>query len=376
MSAPNKQIEHLPTESLVLDNANPRLAEFGIKKGADPVEVLQILWEHMAIEELVYSIVAHGFFDTEPVIVIEEGTKFVVIEGNRRLAAVQIILDPSLVDNRLDGETLKRLKTFDKSRLRTLPVIKVGSRQDAWTFIGFKHINGPAKWNSFAKAQYVAQVHKSFGIPLKEIAYQVGDTHNTVQKLFQGMMVIEQAERQDLFHRDDVKRDRLYFSHLYTGLQYEGVKEFLAIEDASIETDTPIPIEKAKELKEVLRWMYGSKKESVEPAIKSQNPDLRRLESVIKKKESIAALRDGVSLEEAFELSRPKTSVFEESLYSGKRELQKAWSFVNEGYAGDKSLLGAAGQIANLADDLYKRMEEIHRGESPQPVRKRYTDGE
>lgn len=352
------KIERKPIEDLELDWKNPRLAEFGIKKNTPPEEIFLILWKNMALEEIVTSLVAHGFFDTEPLIVVLEDKKFVVLEGNRRLAAVKIVLNPSLVENKLDPNILERRTDEILSSLKALPVIVVNSRQEAWRFIGFKHINGPAKWNSFAKAQHIAQVHKEYNIALDEIAFQVGDTHKTVQKLFQGMMVIEQAEREKLFDREDVKRGRLYFSHLYTALQYEGFKEYLSINDVNIENQAPVPDDKKNNLQELLLWLYGSKKQSIEPVIKTQNPDLKKLENVIQNREAIAALRTGMALEASYELSRPRSTVFEESLFAAKREIQRAWSNVSEGFNGSVELLRTAGTIAGIADELYSKMEE------------------
>lgn len=352
------KIERKPVDDLELDWKNPRLAEFGISQNTQPEEIFQILWKNMALEEIVTSLVAHGFFDTEPLIVLEEGGKFIVLEGNRRLAAVKIVRNPNLVENKLDPIVLERINIEIRNSLDTLPVIVVGSRQEAWRFIGFKHINGPAKWNSFAKAQHIAQVHKEYNIPLDEIAFQVGDTHKTVQKLFQGMMVIEQAERDKIFDREDIKKGRLYFSHLYTALQYEGFKEYLSISDAKMEDQAPVPTNQKDNLKELLVWLYGSKKRGIDPVIKTQNPDLKRLENVIQNREAIAALRNGVSLEASYELSRPRSTVFEESLFAAKREIQKAWSNVNEGFSGSIELLKTAGTIASIADELYSKMEE------------------
>jgi len=198
------QIEYPAIEDLKLDWKNPRLAEFGIKENDDNKEIFRILWENMALEEIVYSIVAHGFFTTEPLIALKGSN--IVLEGNRRLAAVRIVLDPGLVENKLDNTVLERITPDLQSSLKTLPVIYVEDRHEAWRFIGFKHINGPTQWNSFAKAQYISQINSEFKIPLKEIAFQVGDTHKTVQKLFEGIKVIEQAERIKVFDREDVKR--------------------------------------------------------------------------------------------------------------------------------------------------------------------------
>ena len=62
------------------------------------------------------------------------------------------------------SEAIKNLLNLQESfrnSLNRIPVIFVNERKDAWKYIGFKHINGPAKWGSYAKAQYISQIKKS-----------------------------------------------------------------------------------------------------------------------------------------------------------------------------------------------------------------------
>jgi transcriptional regulator with XRE-family HTH domain len=142
------------------------------------------------------------------------------------LAAVKCILHPDFADIiGFNRNTLSVSEDVFKS-LQEIPVIFVEDRKEAWKFIGFKHINGPAKWGSYAKAQYISQIRNEFGISLEEIALQIGDTNKTVQKLYQGLQVIEQAEKINRFDRRDIQAPRLYFSHLYTGLNMRDLKNF------------------------------------------------------------------------------------------------------------------------------------------------------
>jgi hypothetical protein len=353
-----KKIDYISPDELSFDWSNPRISEFNISSKAKDDEIIEILWDAMGVEEIVLSIKASGFFDNEPLIAIRENKKNVVIEGNRRLAAVKCILHPEYADSIGFNKNLLTVTAEVKATLKEIPVIFVAERKEAWKFIGFKHINGPAKWGSYAKAQYISQIKNDFGISLEEIASQIGDTNKTVQKLYQGLQVIEQAESLNKFDRSDIIAPRLYFSHLYTGLNYEGFKDFLSLKDVPEDTKNPVPPEKYENLGDLLVWLYGSKNKEVQPIIQSQNPDLRHLDEVIKKKEAVLALRDGVSLIQAYEISQPKDKTFEQNLLEAKRALQKAQSYLTEGFDGrDESLLKHAGTIAQIADDLYEAME-------------------
>lgn len=346
-------------DTLSFDYKNPRIAEFSITAQTPSKEIVKILWNVMGVEEIVLSIKASGFFDHEPLIAVKEDGKDIVIEGNRRLAAVQCILNPELADFIGINKNLLSVPDKIKKTLEEIPVIFVDQRKDAWKFIGFKHINGPAKWGSYAKAQYISEIKNEYNISLDEIASQIGDTHKTVQKLYQGLQVIEQAEEAGIFDRSDISANRLYFSHLYTGLTYDGFKEYLGLKDVSEEVKNPVPKDKLDHLEETLTWIFGSKKKELDPVIQSQNPDLRRLEAVIKSKEATYALRDGISLIHAYEISQPKNETFEQSLLEAKRALQKAQSYQTEGFDGsDETMLKQAGTIANMADELYQSMEQ------------------
>lgn len=354
-----KKIDYINPDELSFDWSNPRISEFNISPKAKDDDIIKILWDAMGVEEIVLSIKASGFFDNEPLIAIRENKKNVVIEGNRRLAAVKCILHPEYADSIGFNKNLLTVTTEVKATLKEIPVIFVAERKEAWKFIGFKHINGPAKWGSYAKAQYISQIKNNFGISLEEIASQIGDTNKTVQKLYQGLQVIEQAESLNKFDRSDIQAPRLYFSHLYTGLNYEGFKDFLSLKDVPEDTNNPVPPEKYDNLGDLLIWLYGSKSKEVQPIIQSQNPDLRHLDEVIKKKEAVLALRDGVSLIQAYEISQPKDKTFEQNLLEAKRALQKAQSYLTEGFDGkDESLLKHAATIAQIADDLYEAMEK------------------
>lgn len=347
-------IDQVNTEELCFDHDNPRLAEYGISQSTPESEILKILWEAMDIRELVQSISASGFFPQEALIVAEENKKKIVIEGNRRLAAVKVLLAGT--SGTEGGWPIPEITQEARDSLQTLPVI-YSSRKDAWRFLGFKHVNGPAKWSSYAKARYIASVHSQFGISLSDIANQIGDRHNTVQRLYRGLMVLEQAERTGVYGQEKVFNSRLAFSHLYTGLDYEGIRDFINVEPKERETSAPVPTNRLKELGELLVWMYGNKAERRKPVVQSQNPDLRLLNAVVASREAIAALRSGNTLSEAYEISRPAESVFEEALLASKRELTTARASLSGGYDNSQELLKIAASIATLADDLYKEMD-------------------
>ncbi|MCA9110874.1 MAG: hypothetical protein KDA52_13055, partial [Planctomycetaceae bacterium] len=121
-------------------------------------------------------------------------------------------------------------------------------------------------------------------------------------------------------------------------------------------------------LGELCVWMYGSKRQSRPPVVQTQSPDLWHLNDVLKSREATAALRDDNDLENAYQISRPQNAVFEEALLRAKRDLTRARGTLTTGYDGSEELLRIAGDVADLADDVYREMERKRR-----PPRKRKT---
>ena len=347
------EIIHLRADELSFDTENPRMVEFNITSTTSEEKILSLLWDNMAVDEIVMSILAHGFFPMEAIYVVVENGKNVVVEGNRRLAAVKSILHPDKVSGRRTEKFLPNITASKISELeKGLPVIMLENREAAWRYIGFKHVNGAAKWGSYAKAQYIYLVHTDYGKSLEEIAEQIGDTNYTVKKLYQGLMVIKEAERRIGFQTEDTYSERIYFSHLYTALGYEGFKRYL---DIQLEDDgnINIPKEQTEHLKDVMIWLYGSRSNDVKPIVRTQNPDLRRLDAVLGSKEATYALHSDASLDEAYEIAQGGAHVLMEALIKAKLAVQKALAN-SSSYEGDEENLKIAGTIANTADTLYK----------------------
>ncbi len=347
------EITTMKVSDLVFDVRNPRLIEFDLAANATESEIIAVLWEAMDVRELALSIAASGFFQHEPLIVASERGRNVVIEGNRRLAAVKILLDATLAKEL--NANVPAVTEADKAALKTLPCLP-STREAAWRYLGFKHVNGPVKWSSYAKSQYIADVHRNFGVPLEDIAQQIGDTHRTVQRLFRGLMVIEQAERLKVFNRENRWYRHFSFSHLYTGLDYPGISSYISLRPERDEDPEPVPPEKKEELRQLCLWLYGSRREEIRPVIQSQNPHLRQLDAVLSNRGATTDLRRNGDLSYAFESSRPSSNRFEESLLAAREHLQKAHSMLSEGYEDSEELLRIAGTVANLADDLYNAM--------------------
>jgi hypothetical protein len=321
-------------DSLLLDANNARLA--ATAPDGSQKDLLRVLWSEMAVAEVAVSIALNGYFPHEELLVIPHDTqanKFIVVEGNRRLAAVKLLRDESLRKSvgatDLDGVATKAKTLPDK-----LPVVEYPAREALWAYLGFQHVNGVRPWDAYSKASYVAHVHEDYGRPLATIAANIGDYHSTVKRLYRGFVVLRQAEAQLGFDKEDCARGRFYFSHLYTALDQKPFQEFLGIDpDKSLAKD-PVPKDRLQNLRELMVWLYGRKAEKLRPVIQTQAPDLNILRDVIGNKRGLKALRTGVSLMQAYEATVGEPALFGQALGQAITYLEHAMRLVTRGYAG------------------------------------------
>jgi hypothetical protein len=361
----------VPIDELNLDPENPRLAGMDLTVD-DQDKILKILWQERAVNELVDSIFTSGYWEYEELFACRESGKLVVIEGNRRLSAVKLLVDDQL-RNRVGVSGLPQITAEAKKKLRTLPVIEC-HRDDVWQYIGFKHVNGPQDWDSIAKAQYIARVRNEYGVRLDEIARTIGDHHDTVRRLYHGLMVLDQAEKTGAFDRDDRWNTRFAYSHLWTGLGYANIQDFLGITAEKRFEPEPVPKKRIENLKELCLWLYGSKKQNKEPIIRSQNPDLRKLDEVLGSENGISALRAGLPLETSLKASRGDERLLREAMVVVEQKLKEARGLVLTGYQGDSDLLSKAKNISLIAESIFEEMEDMatasQKGKDSKPRRR------
>ena len=359
---PLKEVTQIPVDRLTLDRHNPRLTT-GDENASDK-QVIAQLYSAEDLGELLVSIAANGYLNIEPLIVLQDSGHLIVLEGNRRLAAIRLFREPDLADRIKKQErlqiTLPEVPAKHQTTLDQVSVYRVANREDARSFIGFKHINGAAKWNSYAKTKFVADWYRIGETSLSDIADSIGDRHNTIKRMVFAFYVFKQGQSKTEFDIDDRVSPRFNFSHLYTALSRSSYMQILGFDDWSKinPKPNPVPIEKIDRLLEVLRWIYGSRKEDIEPVVGSQNPDIKRLGDVLASVEGLTTLRATGSLTDAYASTRPASSRFSESLFRARAELREASNSLR-GFDGQEvPLLYVAEDICEQAQTIRDRMQK------------------
>ncbi len=371
MSVPTikpKTTGRVETQFLDFDPNNPRLIEQGLKKPTD-AQIVQALADNADLSEIVQSIAANGYIDIEPLIVQRDKNRFVVLEGNRRLAAIRVIQNPELA--RAAGIAVPKITKVVRDSLDEVTVYAVSDPDQARDFIGFKHINGPHKWDAHAKGRFAADWYrkeKKNGITLEDIAQRLGDRHDTVVRLVSGIYVLDQAEKEKVFSIDDRYPGRKFaFSHLYTALTRPGYRDFLGLPDEWRSEDpkpNPVPKDRVDNLEKVMLWLYGSKADDIEPVITSQNPHIKQLGAVLQDARARTMLISRNNLGEAHQQLEPKGARFELALLNAKQEAENALSQVIGFDTSDTTLLEAAAELEQTSTVLHATMATMAEGKT------------
>ena len=357
---PVKQTYPVDTTKLSFDPSNPRYStDKGLPYEKD-TQIVTFLYETSDLGELLESISTSGYVDIEPLIVLGQGEKLIVLEGNRRLAALRLLTDPSLAAN--CSITPPPITPGKEDSFLTLSVYRVEKREEARDFIGFKHINGAHRWDSIAKARYAAawlnEEHNKGenGLTLREIARRMGDRHSTLQRMVSGFYVLQQAEDQNIFDIEDREQGRkFYFSHLYTALTRPGYRQFLGLSDESRAAEpkkNPIDSEHLPQLKQVLLWLFGSNIDQIPAVIRSQNPHIRQLGEVLDHPKARTIMLESRDLSRAFaEVDSPQRQ-FERRLVEAHGATEESLKKVSA-YTGDDLTL------LEIAEEMQKNVQNL-----------------
>lgn len=355
---PLRESKLCPFDLLELDLENPRLQTGSDLTCSNEEEVISALAEIAALDELVTSICTNRYLNLEPLIVYGniEGGPFKVLEGNRRVAALKLILNPELASD-LDVSLPGKIPQDVFDSFKRILVHRVESPEDARDFIGFKHINGPQRWDAYAKAKYVADWYKQdTNVTIDQIAAKMGDNNNTLRSYIYAILALEQADDAKVWSLKDRPkvRGRFAFSHLYTALQREEFQSFLGITGGWSNKPPlkPIAPTKVKELGEVLSYLYGSVSADRPSLIKSQNPDLKDIGLAIVNENARLILKNGGDLDAARDALKSPSEAFHDALVTANLRLRRAIELVSK-YTGEEPRVEAVvDEIFDQADVL------------------------
>lgn len=303
---PSGQVELVAISNLVFDPVNPRLPS-DIAKGSDE-EIIRYMLDQESLIELMRSIAEIGFFPGEPLLVFpdsEGGEKLIVGEGNRRLAALKLLENPSLAKVR--SKTVQEIFDKKSKNISYVPIIKYNDREDIIDYLGYRHITGVEEWDPLSKARYLQQLYRrktegDHSVKARALARTVGSTAPTVTKILQGIAVVDRLTDLNILG-EDFPESKIDFSVLTTALGYQNISDFVGIDN----TD-PFNSESINEdnLIELSDWIL--KKQGTGRSARSRIGESRNLGELSKLLEAggeaLEMFRSGTSLEDSIAFTK------------------------------------------------------------------------
>lgn len=358
----------IPYNKLFLDAYNPRLP--AKIQGKDEPELLKYIKKAYYLEELAQSMSVNGYLDEEPIVAIPIGlpekfnkvdevelktnpeyldfinnpnTSFTVVEGNRRLSTVKLLL----------GDNFAKYLPLDediKEDLMLLPVIVYPKRDTVLTYLGVRHINPVRKWGAYEKARYVAQMIEQHNINIDEVQKRIGDTSNSARKTYTCYRLIELMENQFEYESNEAKEK---FSFLMLATGQGSIKRYIGLTEKwnQIDFENIIAPEYYEKLKRFFIWIYGDKNKN---SIISESRDITgMLSPVLNSVEATIYLEESDDLVAAYERSDGDDKLLIKYLNRTLRLLDNSFSLIVDKGLNDEASI--------YLEKIEKRLEHINR---------------
>lgn len=370
-----RQVTELELEHLLLDQENPRFGRQGAS--ASQEQILDHIVEKFGVDDVLSSLAVNGYFEAEPMVCrkLSGSDNYIVVEGNRRLAACLIITGDKRAANQAirTAEYSALWAEHGKQKVDPIPAILFGANEQKkkiLSYLGVRHIAAAQPWDSYAKAAWVAQVVKDSGLSLVDVSQMIGDQHRTVNRLLEGYYLVQQLISSGNFNpQDSIRRGRgsvteYPFSWVYTILGYVTVRQFLELPDADIE-ESPLSQSNLEKGGLLLRAMFGDKSAGRNAAI-SDSRQIGRLASALGEKQKVRLLEQGKTLEEIETLTQPIEKRLSDGLGFIRDTLRDLIARMSEKDIDEETateLLPLSSGNRKMTIDLDKRLKEAAFGE-------------
>ena len=355
-------IDFKAVEELLLDPHNPRLG-LGDTKPAAPQETVLELMRSWKLEELATSFLESHFWPQEAVIVVkedlyDEGDALVVVEGNRRIAALKYLKET------LEGSPPSRVwrqlvenATLDEELFEKIPTIRADTRQDVVAYLGFRHVTGIKQWDPTQKAQFIAAMIDDMQMSYETVRKQIGMLADTVRRNYIAFRMVRQIE--DLHLNVSSVGLEKRFSVLFLSLKEKGVREFLGIDVAAEPSESRIPVseDKVENLSDFAGWLFGH--DGDQPLF-SDSRQVGNFARILASTEAVDYLKSSPS--PSFEVALQKAGIEDEEIESQLKEastqMELALSRIHLHLDSDP-IRKAMWRLARGARELVSKFPEI-----------------
>lgn len=360
------QVQLIALDKLDFDVDNPR---FGAEVGArqPQIQVLNHLVMTFGIDDVLSSIAVNGYFVAEPMICRRQGDRYVVIEGNRRLAACLILAGDARADDQKkltahaqELQAASKKNPFDKVACIVFEADE--SQHELLAYLGVRHIASSQGWDSYAKAAWIARAVEEHNITLADIAAMTGDQNKTVSHLLEGYYFVRQLIDSGYFDPNSSQRKgrgsnpMFPFSWVYTLLFSPAARVHVGLEGEP--RPNPIPIDRLPRSGLLMDRMFGTPKQ---PAAIGDSRDITRLARILDDNDKVALLEAGRHIDQIEFEVQPLGDKLRQGLQECRDKLGVLMTAIGatppDRITAEQNR-GAALALAHLAQDIYKKLDQ------------------
>lgn len=165
--------DEIDVTNIDVDQYNPRLPEDS--KSLSQNELINYLIDNYSIyDDVAKSIVQKGYYPLKYIVVIKASTpkRYIVIEGNRRIAALKAIINADIVNQKSRNKFIRLSEQIEVKTIKKVPVLIAPSRESVVPLLFSEHAQNPTrKWSLIMKAEFYANELKS-GRTIEELSQE------------------------------------------------------------------------------------------------------------------------------------------------------------------------------------------------------------
>lgn len=200
------EAKDIPLDCLLLDPNNYRLQEVSgyVSVASERFQLEQVQkttllrLQDEGLRELQKSIVANGFLPIERIVVSpypEADGKYLVIEGNRRVAALRGLRD--------QANAAIEIPEGVKAVFDAVPCIIAADDPEfpffRETLMGVRHVGGIKEWGGYQRAKLIVDMRDGHNLEAPEIADRLGLSVQEVNRRYRAFKALQQMEHSEDF---------------------------------------------------------------------------------------------------------------------------------------------------------------------------------
>jgi len=348
-----QNIQSIPTAELHFDPENPRF--YRLNDSSSVESIIGKMLDDEGVQDLMLSIGQKGYFEGEPLLITkDDDDKWIVVEGNRRLAATKLLNQEILPPKRRSKSVQSILEEVLETAPTKLPCIVYPARSDVLRYLGYRHITGIKQWDSLSKAKYLAQLRDSFypkqeqKKQLKSLANEIGSRSDHVGKSLTALSLYQYAEN-DQFFGLTIRAEDVEFSYLTTAIGYPSICNWLGLESAS---DIDMPTLDAENLKSAFSWMFA--KDQQGRTILGESRNLKEMACIVQSPDAIAVLKETGHLSEAFLYTDGPQTALQSAMEQASERIRVIWNMLPKTRPYSQS-------HADLAQELFDGIRDVRK---------------